>query len=110
MGKASNRWASNYKNSDGAKLAVIYIKGMVQNPAALLVSADFNDARGRLDLAIDDLKLAISLLEMHNAPAKTIEPYRIRLEGIELRDAEIRILAKRHASAEEAIVGKLDLK
>jgi hypothetical protein len=51
----------------------------VQNPEALYMISEMRESDNRIDLAIREMRLAIGLLEMHNADAAILRRYRERL-------------------------------
>jgi hypothetical protein len=54
----------------------------VQNPEALYMISEMRESDNRIDLAIREMRLAIGLLEMHNADAATLKRYRDRLNQL----------------------------
>lgn len=54
----------------------------VQNPEALYMISEMRESDNRIDLAIREMRLAIGLLEMHNADAVIIKRYRDRLNQL----------------------------
>jgi hypothetical protein len=54
----------------------------VQNPEALYMISEMRESDNRIDLAIREMRLAIGLLEMHNADAVIIKRYRDRLSQL----------------------------
>jgi hypothetical protein len=57
----------------------IFILSFVQNPEGLYMASEIWEGEKRYDFAIREMRLAIGLLEMHNADAAVIKRYRDRL-------------------------------
>jgi hypothetical protein len=57
----------------------IFILSFVQNPEGLYMASEIWESEKRYDFAIREMRLAIGLLEMHNADAAVIKRYRDRL-------------------------------
>lgn len=57
----------------------IFILSFVQNPEGLYMASEIWESEKRYDFAIREMRLAIGLLEMHNAEAAVIKRYRDRL-------------------------------
>ena len=54
------------------------LKGIIQNPRALLISSEINKKSGNLDEAIIDIELAIALIELNgkNSSINKVEYYK----------------------------------
>jgi hypothetical protein len=65
------------------KVAVLYFKGMVNNPEVFYQSSLEYEKKNRYSKAIADMKLAIGLLERHLAADSKLECYRKRLAFLE---------------------------
>ena len=57
----------------------IFILSFVQNPEGLYMASEIWESEKRYDFAVREMRLAIGLLEMHNADAAVIKRYRDRL-------------------------------
>lgn len=57
----------------------IYLLSFVQNPEGLYMASEIWEGEKRYDFAIREMRLAIGLLEMHNADAAVLKRYRDRL-------------------------------
>jgi len=57
----------------------------IQNPASLYRLSEIDEAEGKLDWAIMDMRLAIGLLEMHGASTDSINHYTKRLNFLETK-------------------------
>lgn len=57
----------------------IFILSFVQNPEGLYMASEIWESEKRYDFAIREMRLAIGLLEMHNADAAVIKRYKDRL-------------------------------
>jgi len=60
----------------------IFILSFVQNPEGLLMASEIWESEKRYDFAIREMRLAIGLLEMHNADPAVIKRYKDRLESL----------------------------
>lgn len=60
----------------------IYLKGAIQNPAALWRSSVIHEEHEKYTQAILDMELAIGLLEMHRAPDEMKKAYKDRLSHL----------------------------
>ena len=54
----------------------------VQNPEAFYMISELRESENRIDLAIREMRLAMGLLEMHNADAVVLKRYRDRLDKL----------------------------
>lgn len=61
----------------------LYLLSFVGNPEALYMASEHWQEQKKYDNAIRDMRLAIGLLEMHNADPKTIERYKSRLAELQ---------------------------
>jgi hypothetical protein len=71
-------------NTDGlarfdTEINRIFVLSFVQNPEGLYMASEIWEGEKRYDFAIREMRLAIGLLEMHNADAAVIKRYRDRL-------------------------------
>jgi hypothetical protein len=71
-------------NTDGlarfdTEINRIFVLSFVQNPEGLYMASEIWESEKRYDFAIREMRLAIGLLEMHNADAAVIKRYRDRL-------------------------------
>jgi hypothetical protein len=71
-------------NTDGlarfdTEINRIFVLSLVQNPEGLYMASEIWESEKRYDFAIREMRLAIGLLEMHNADAAVIKRYRDRL-------------------------------
>jgi hypothetical protein len=71
-------------NTDGlarfdTEINRIFVLSFVQNPEGLYMASEVWENEKRYDFAIREMRLAIGLLEMHNADAAVIKRYRDRL-------------------------------
>ena len=57
----------------------IFLLSFVHNPEGLYMASEIWENEKRYDFAIREMRLAIGLLEMHNADAKLIQRYKDRL-------------------------------
>lgn len=60
----------------------IFILSFVQNPEGLYMASEIWESEKRYDFAIREMRLAIGLLEMHNADAAVIKRYRDRINTL----------------------------
>ena len=60
----------------------IYALSFVQNPEALYMSSEYWEGEKKYENAIRDMRLAVGLLEMHNANSNVLKRYRDRLESL----------------------------
>ena len=62
------------------------MKGIIQNPRALLLSSEINKKSGNLDEAIIDIELAIALIELNgkNSSINKVEYYK-ELEDLKIK-------------------------
>lgn len=61
----------------------LYLLSFIGNPESLYMASEHWEGQKKYDNAIRDMRLAIGLLEMHNANPKVIERYRTRLSALE---------------------------
>jgi hypothetical protein len=71
-------------NTDGlarfdTEINRIFVLSFVQNSEGLYMASEIWESEKRYDFAIREMRLAIGLLEMHNADAAVIKRYRDRL-------------------------------
>jgi hypothetical protein len=71
-------------NTDGlarfdTEINRIFVLSFVQNPEGLFMASEIWESEKRYDFAIREMRLAIGLLEMHNADASVLKRYRDRL-------------------------------
>jgi hypothetical protein len=71
-------------NTDGlarfdTEINRIFVLSFVQNPEGLFMASEIWESEKRYDFAIREMRLAIGLLEMHNADADVLKRYRDRL-------------------------------
>ena len=71
-------------NTDGLKrfdtaINRIFILSFIQNPEGLYMASEIWESEKRYDFAIREMRLAIGLLEMHNASATVLQRYKDRL-------------------------------
>jgi hypothetical protein len=71
-------------NTDGlarfdTEINRIFVLSFVQNPEGLYMASEIWESEKRYDFAIREMRLAIGLLEMHNADAVVLKRYRDRL-------------------------------
>ncbi|WP_294769608.1 hypothetical protein [uncultured Rhodoferax sp.] len=57
----------------------IYLLSFIHNPEGLYMASEIWEGEKRYDFAIREMRLAIGLLEMHNADAAVLKRYRDRL-------------------------------
>lgn len=57
----------------------IFVLSFVQNPEGLFMASEIWESEKRYDFAIREMRLAIGLLEMHNADPTVIKRYKERL-------------------------------
>jgi hypothetical protein len=57
----------------------IFILSFVQNPEGLYMASEIWESEKRYDFAIREMRLALGLLEKHNASAEVIKRYKDRL-------------------------------
>ncbi len=57
----------------------IFLLSFIQNPEGLYMASEIWEGEKRYDFAIREMRLAIGLLEMHNADASVLKRYRDRL-------------------------------
>jgi hypothetical protein len=65
------------------KVAILYFKGIVNNPEAFYQSSLEYEKKNRYSKAIADMKFAIGLLERHSVSNLKLECYRKRLAFLE---------------------------
>lgn len=58
----------------------IFLLSFVQNPEGLYMASEIWEGEKRYDFAIREMRMAIGLLELHNADATVLKRYRDRLE------------------------------
>ena len=61
----------------------LYLLSFVGNPVALYMASEHWEKQKKYDNAIRDMRLAIGLLEMHNADPKVLQRYKERLSVLE---------------------------
>ena len=61
----------------------LYLLSFIGNPEALYMASEHWQEQKKYDNAIRDMRLAIGLLEMHNADPKTIQRYKKRLDELQ---------------------------
>jgi hypothetical protein len=71
-------------NTDGlarfdTEINRIFVLSFVQNPEGLFMASEIWESERRYDFAIREMRLAIGLLEMHNADPAVLKRYRDRL-------------------------------
>lgn len=71
-----------YNRTIGQKVIRLYLKGLVNNPAAFWYSSLHYEGMGDLNRAVIEMNYAISLLNINSAPQKTIEPYIARIKSL----------------------------
>ncbi|MDT8991558.1 hypothetical protein RQP54_11865 [Curvibacter sp. APW13] len=57
----------------------IFLLSFVSNPEGLYMASEIWESEKRYDFAIREMRMAIGLLEMHNADAAVLKRYRDRL-------------------------------
>ena len=60
----------------------VYLLSFVGNPEALWIASEHWEEQKKYDNAIREMRLAIGLLELHNADGKVLQRYRDRLNGL----------------------------
>jgi hypothetical protein len=60
----------------------LFLLSFVQNPEGLYMVSEIWESEKRYDFAIREMRLAIGLLEMHNANAAVIRRYKDRLANL----------------------------
>jgi hypothetical protein len=60
----------------------LFLLSFVQNPGGLYLVSEIWESEKRYDFAIREMRLAIGLLEMHNADANVIKRYKDRLADL----------------------------
>jgi hypothetical protein len=60
----------------------LFLLSFVQNPGGLYMISEIWENEKRYDFAIREMRLAIGLLEMHNADATVIKRYKDRLASL----------------------------
>ncbi len=60
----------------------IYVLSFIQNPEALYMVSEYWEGEKKYENAIREMRLAIGLLEMHNAEPAVLKRYRDRLETL----------------------------
>lgn len=63
-------------------LVVLYLKGLVSNPAALYEASLLNEQKGDLPNALIDMRLAITIIELNNPNSGLLTRYRNRLNKL----------------------------
>lgn len=63
----------------------IFMLSFVQNPEGLYMASEIWESEKRYDFAIREMRLAIGLLEMHNADAAVLKRYQDRLASLSLK-------------------------
>ncbi len=63
----------------------IYLLSFVHNPEGLYMASEIWEGEKRYDFAIREMRLAIGLLEMHNADAAVLKRYRDRLAMLQTK-------------------------
>jgi hypothetical protein len=71
-------------NTDGlarfdTEINRIFVLSFVQNPEGLYMASEIWESEKRYDFAVREMRLAIGLLEMHNADVTVVKRYRDRL-------------------------------
>lgn len=61
----------------------LYLLSFIGNPEALYMASEHWQEQKKYDNAIRDMRLAIGLLEMHNADPKIIQRYKSRLADLQ---------------------------
>lgn len=64
----------------------LFALSFIQNPEALYMVSEVRESENRLDLAVREMRLAIGLLEMHNADAAVLKKYRDRLDRLKAKN------------------------
>lgn len=64
----------------------LYLLSFVGNPEALYMASEHWEEKNKYDNAIREMRLAIGLLEMHNADAKVLQRYRDRLAALQKKN------------------------
>jgi hypothetical protein len=64
----------------------IYLLSFVGNPEALWIASEHWEEQKKYDNAIREMRLAIGLLELHNANASVIDRYRARLNDLKRKN------------------------
>lgn len=60
----------------------VYLLSFVGNPEALWIASEHWEEQKKYDNAIREMRLAIGLLELHNADSKVLQRYRDRLSAL----------------------------
>lgn len=60
----------------------LFLLSFVQNPEGLYMVSEIWENEKRYDFAIREMRLAIGLLEMHNADAAVVKRYKDRLASL----------------------------
>lgn len=63
----------------------IYLLSFVSNPEGLYMASEILESEKRYDMAIREMRMAIGLLEMHNANPAVIKRYRDRLDMLKTK-------------------------
>lgn len=64
----------------------IFLLSFVRNPEGLWMASEIWEQEKRYDFAVREMRMAIGLLEMHNADAKVIQRYRDRLAALKAKN------------------------
>lgn len=64
----------------------IFLLSFVSNPEALYMASEMWEEQKKYDNAIREMRLAIGLLEMHNADGKVLKRYRDRLDALKAKN------------------------
>ena len=64
----------------------VYLLSFVANPEALYMASEMWEEQKKFDNAIREMRLAIGLLEMHNADTKVIKRYEDRLQALKAKN------------------------
>lgn len=67
----------------------IFVLSFVQNPEGLYMASEIWESEKRYDFAIREMRLAIGLLEMHNADQAVIKRYKNRLSMLSEKNSVI---------------------
>lgn len=77
----------------------VALMSFIQNPAALYRASEIDEKAGKLNDAVIEMKLAIGLLEMHNANQHVIKRYTARLDHL---NSQLKIVSEKSLSPEQA--------
>jgi hypothetical protein len=78
-------------NTDGLKrfdtpVNQLFLLSFIQNPEGLYMVSEIWENEKRYDFAIREMRLAIGLLEMHNADATVLKRYKDRLAKLTAKE------------------------